>query len=212
MEEELPKMDDDLRENILSGEEVFHGKIINVEHWQVSLPDGKTALREIVKHNGAAAIVPVDENGYVTLVRQHRVAIDRFTWEIPAGKLDSPTEDPFLAAQRELEEETGLRAENWQLLTRIDTTPGFCTERIALYLATGLSQHETHPDADEFLHLTKMPLSEAAAPCMKGELRDSKTIIGLLMADRIMREQTRDPLFAAATMQRGTGAVSSPEA
>lgn len=202
-------MDEELRENFLSGEEVFHGKIINVEHWQVSLPDGDTALREVVRHNGAAAIVPVDEYGYVTLVRQHRVAIDRFTWEIPAGKLDSPTEDPFLAAQRELEEETGLRAENWRLLTRIDTTPGFCTERIALYLATGLSQHEAHPDTDEFLHLTKIPLEEAAALCMKGELRDSKTVIGLLMAQRLLAGHAWAPLDGDASAQRNTGAASS---
>lgn len=205
-------MDEDLRESFLSGEEVFHGKIINVEHWRVSLPDGKTALREIVKHNGAVAIVPVDENGCVTMVRQHRVAIDRFTWEIPAGKLDTSTEDPFSAAQRELEEETGLRAKNWQFLTRIDTTPGFCTERISLYLATGLSQHETHPDEDEFLRLTKLPLAEAASLCMKGELRDSKTIIGLLMAQRLLSEKANAPLGVFPSMQRGTGAVSSPNA
>ena len=205
-------MDEDLQESFLSGEEVFHGKIINVEHWQVALPDGKTALREIVKHNGAVAIVPVDENGCVTMVRQHRVAIDRFTWEIPAGKLDTPTEDPFSAAKRELEEETGLRAENWQFLTRIDTTPGFCTERISLYLATGLSQHETHPDEDEFLHLTRIPLAEAAALCMKGDLRDSKTIIGLLMASRLLSEGASALPEALPCMQRGTGAVSSPNA
>lgn len=178
--------DDELREDYLSGETVFQGKIIRVEHWQVGLPNGKTALREIVRHNGAAAIVPVDEDGNVTLVRQHRVAAGRFTWEIPAGKLDSPEEDPFLAAKRELEEETGLQAEHWRLLTRIDTTPGFCTERIALYLATGLSQHATHPDADEFLHLKKMPLEDAARLCLEGQLRDSKTIIGLLMAQQLL--------------------------
>ncbi|MBE5787090.1 MAG: NUDIX hydrolase [Clostridiales bacterium] len=203
-------MDDTLRETYLSGKEVFHGKIIRVEHWQVALPNGKEALREVVVHNGAAAIVPVDEAGNVTLVRQHRVAAGRFTWEIPAGKLDTPDEDPFFAAKRELEEETGLRAENWQLLTRIDTTPGFCTEKIALYLATGLSQHETHPDADEFLHLTKIPLDEAVALCMKGELRDSKTVIGLMMAQRALAERARLGFADATTIQRGMAAPSSP--
>ena len=182
--------DDALREVFLTGEEKFHGAIINVEHWQVSLPNGKTALREVVRHNGAAAIVPVDDEGYVTLVRQHRVVAGRFTWEIPAGKLDTPDEDPFSCAQRELEEETGLNAENWRLLSRIDTTPGFCTEKIALYLATGLSQHNTHPDEDEFLHITRIPLAEAVALCLKGELRDSKTVIGLLMAG-VPKEEVR---------------------
>lgn len=194
--------DDALRETYVSGEEKFHGKIINVEHWQVSLPNGKTALREVVRHNGAAAIVPVDDEGYVTLVRQHRVVAGRFTWEIPAGKLDTPDEDPFSCAKRELEEETGLNADNWRLLSRIDTTPGFCTERIALYLATGLSQHNTHPDEDEFLHITRIPLAEAVALCLKGELRDSKTVIGLLMAGQILGVSAAPYLTEGTPIQR----------
>jgi ADP-ribose pyrophosphatase len=83
---------------------------------------------------------------------------------------------------RELEEETGLRAEHWDLLSRVDTTPGFCTERIALYLATGLHQHEAHADADEFLFVKRLPLGEAVRQVMEGELRDAKTALGLLMA------------------------------
>lgn len=201
--------DDALREKYLSGEEKFHGAIINVEHWQVELPDGRHALREVVKHNGAAAIVPVDEAGYVTLVRQHRVVAGRFTWEIPAGKLDSPDEDPFHCAKRELEEETGLRAENWRLLSRIDTTPGFCTEKIALYLATGLSQYNTHPDADEFLHITKIPLSEAVALCLKGELRDSKTVIGLLMAGQILGVAAAPFVHDVSSIQRQSASCLS---
>ncbi|MBQ6949892.1 MAG: NUDIX hydrolase [Clostridia bacterium] len=194
--------DDALREVFLKSEDKFHGVIINVEHWQVSLPNGKTALREVVRHNGAAAIVPVDDEGYVTLVRQHRVVAGRFTWEIPAGKLDSPDEDPFACARRELEEETGLNAENWRLLSRIDTTPGFCTEKIALYLATGLSQHATHPDEDEFLHITRIPLAEAVALCLKGELRDSKTVIGILMAGQILGVNAAPYLTDGTTIQR----------
>ena len=194
--------DDALREVFLKSEDKFHGVIINVEHWQVSLPNGKTALREVVRHNGAAAIVPVADEGYVTLVRQHRVVAGRFTWEIPAGKLDSPDEDPFACARRELEEETGLNAENWRLLSRIDTTPGFCTEKIALYLATGLSQHATHPDEDEFLHITRIPLAEAVALCLKGELRDSKTVIGILMAGQILGVNAAPYLTDGTTIQR----------
>lgn len=204
------RMDDDLRETFLSSEEIYPGKIIRVEKWQVSLPNGATAPREIVRHNGAAAIVPVDQDGCVTLVRQHRIAVGRFTWEIPAGKLDSPTEDPFHAARRELEEETGLQAENWQLLNQIDTTPGFCTERIAIYLATGLSQHPSHPDADEFLRLTKMPLDEAVRLCMAGEFHDSKTIIGLMMAQKALAARDQRALgAAAASIQRITSQPSS---
>ena len=201
--------DDALREKFLSGEEKFHGAIINVEHWQVELPDGRHALREVVKHNGAAAIVPVDEDGYVTLVRQHRVVAGRFTWEIPAGKLDTPDEDPFSCAQRDLEEETGLRAENWRLLSRIDTTPGFCTEKIALNLATGLTQHKTHADTDGFLHITKFPLSEAVALCLKGELRDSKTVIGLLMAGQILGVAAAPFVHDVSTIQRQSASCLS---
>ncbi|MDD6683447.1 MAG: NUDIX hydrolase [Clostridiales bacterium] len=203
-------LDDKLRENFLSGEEIYNGKIIKVERWQVSLPNGQTAPREIVRHNGAAAIVPIDAAGNVTLVRQYRVAVGRFTWEIPAGKLDSPDEDPFHAARRELEEETGLQAENWQLLNRIDTTPGFCTERIAIYLATGLSQQNAHPDEDEFLGLTKMPLDEAVALCMAGEIHDSKTLVGLLMAQKALAKTDMPSVPLHAPIQRGMVIPSSP--
>ena len=201
--------DDALKETFLSSEDIYQGAIIKVEKWQVSLPNGKTAPREIVRHNGAAAIVPVDDRGYVTLVRQHRIAVNKFTWEIPAGKLDSPTEDPFHAARRELEEETGLQAEHWQLLNRIDTTPGFCNERIAIYLATGLSQHPSHPDADEFLQLTRIPLDDAVAQCMNGSINDSKTLVGLLMAQRVLQEQAGSRLDSGASITRINGAASS---
>lgn len=198
-----------LKETYLSSEEIFDGKIIHVQRWQVMLPDGKTAPREIVLHPGAAAVVPVDEDGNVTLVRQHRVAIDKTTYEIPAGKLDAKGEDPFLCAKRELEEETGLHAENWQLLTTLATTPGFCNERIAIYLATSLSQHQQHTDEDEFLNLVKMPLQEAVAHCMNGDFTDGKTIVGLLMAERVLNAHTASPLFDPANIQRASAPASS---
>jgi ADP-ribose pyrophosphatase len=174
--------DEALRETPFQTKVVYEGRIISVEHWQVRLPDGREAFREVVKHPGAAAIVPVDKDGYVTLVRQHRVSIDRMTWEIPAGKLNFAGEDPYDCAVRELEEETGLRAGKWDLLTRADTTPGFCTERIALYLATDLTQHETHMDEDEFLVIKRIPLREAVDQVMAGKLSDAKTALGILMA------------------------------
>lgn len=172
----------DLREVPLSDETVFKGALIDVSHMQVQLPNGGQALREIVHHKGAAAVVPVDDEGNVYMVRQHRVVVDLMTLEIPAGKLDYVGEDPLVCANRELEEETGLRAQKMELLTHVVTTPGFCTEKIGLYLATGLSQHEDHPDQDEFLHVEKLPLSEAVSRVMRGELRDAKTALGLLMA------------------------------
>ncbi len=174
--------DEALRETPFQKEKVFDGKIISVEHWQVTLPDGRQALREVVVHPGAAAVVPVDQDGNITLVCQHRIAIDRMTWEIPAGKLNYTGEDPFECAKRELEEETGLRADQWEFLTSVDTTPGFCTERIALYLAMELNQHEAHADEDEFLQIKRIPLQEAVEQVLSGQLRDSKTALGILMA------------------------------
>lgn len=198
-----------LEEKVLSGEAVFCGKLINVEHWQVALPDGKTALREVVLHPGAAAIVPVDDHGMVTLVRQHRVAIGRFTWEIPAGKLDFKGEDTLAAARRELEEETGLHAREWRALSHIDTTPGFCNERIGLYLATGLTQHRAHTDADEFLNVRAFPLEEAVARVMQGEWTDAKTVAGLLLAWNVLRAQSASLPLGASPIQRAPGAFAS---
>ena len=198
-----------LEEKVFFSEEVFHGCLINVEHWQVHLPDGRQAMREVVKHRGAAAVVPLDEAGNVTLVRQHRVAVGRFTWEIPAGKLDSADEDMLTAARRELEEETGLHAENYQLLTILDTTPGFCNEQIGIYLATGLSQHAMHTDDDEFLHVASFPLHEAIRKVMEGEIHDSKTIVGLMMAWQLHHAENAAPFESFTTIQRQTGAFSS---
>ena len=174
--------DDQLREQYLSGETIFDGKVVHLERWQVCLPNGKTAEREVIKHVGAAAVVPVDDEGNVTLVRQHRVAIDEMTWEIPAGKLDAPGEDPLCCARRELEEETGLNADHWQLLSRVVTTPGFCTERISIFLARGLSQHEAHTDPDEFVRVKKVPFAEAVQDVLTGKLYDQKTALGILLA------------------------------
>ena len=174
--------DDQIREIPLSDELVFHGALIDVTHMQVRLPNGRQALREVVRHKGAAAVVPVDAEGFVTLVRQHRVVVDQITLEIPAGKLDYVGEDPLACAHRELEEETGLRAQHMALLSPMITTPGYCTEKISLYLATGLTRHDAHLDEDEFLHVVRMPLAEAVARVMSGELCDGKTAMGLLMA------------------------------
>ena len=185
--------DEELRETYIDGQSIYQGAIIDVEKWRVTLPDGRLAVREVVLHKGAAAIVPVDELGYVTLVRQHRVVIDQFTWEIPAGKLDYTGEDPLSCAKRELEEETGLQARSWQQLSLVITTPGFCTEQIAIYLATDLSQHEVHRDADEFIRLKKLPLREAVLGVMNGEYQDAKTCLGLLMAHKALEDRARMP-------------------
>ena len=184
---------DHLRETFLSKEEIFNGHIIKAELWQVRLPDGHTAPREIIVHPGAAAVVPVDEKGRVTMVRQHRVAIDTLTSEIPAGKLDKGNEDPLDCARRELEEETGLQAKHWQKLTCIATTPGFATERISIYLATGLHRTRAHTDEDEFVDTFTLPLEEAVTRCLDGTFTDAKTIVGLMMARAVLEKQSASP-------------------
>lgn len=178
-----------LREKVIGKAAVYDGVMLHVERWEALLPNGKTAAREVILHPGAAAIVPVDAKGNVTLVRQHRVAVDRVTYELPAGKRDAAQEDPLLCAKRELEEETGLTAAHWQELGCMMTTPAFCTERIWLYLATGLTQAQQHLDEDEFVGVEVMPLSKAVEMVMRGEICDGKTMTGLLMAERALQDK-----------------------
>ena len=171
-----------LIETYQDGKVVFDGKIIRLEHWTVKLPNGHSALREVACHPGASAVVALDDDNNIILVQQYRAPVGRLTLEIPAGKFDHVGEDPLLCAQRELSEETGLDAEHWQKLTVLETTPGFCNERIHIYLATGLKQGETHPDEDEFVATTRIPLTEAVARVMDGTFRDGKTALAIMMA------------------------------
>ena len=177
---------DELREVTIGETLRYQGRLVNVKERTVRLPNGNEAKRELVYHNGAAAVVPVDAAGMVTLVRQYRVAHDAVMLEIPAGKLDSASEDPLACAHRELLEETGLKAARMELLTRMVPTPGYDTEVVSLYLATELSEGQPDPDEDEFLTVERMPLKEAARRVMTGELCDAKTAVGLLMAARLL--------------------------
>ncbi|HPJ02792.1 MAG TPA: NUDIX hydrolase [Candidatus Limiplasma sp.] len=179
-------MDKGLRETFVSEETIYRGRVFTVSERMVTLPNGKTAKRELIHHFGAAAVVPVDENGIVTLVRQYRIAHDTVMLEIPAGKLDSATEDTLSCAHRELQEEAGLLAGNMRLLTRMTPTPGYDTEFVDIYLATELSPGTAHLDEDEFLLVERMPLAQAVEHVMRGEMGDAKTAIGLLMAARLL--------------------------
>lgn len=180
-------MYEDILEKLSDRRRVFDGAIIHVDHMTALLPNGKTALREVAVHMGASAVVPVDEEGSVYLVRQFRAPLEKVTLEIPAGKLDHPGENRLEAAQRELREETGFSADSWKKLTDLATTPGFCSEVISIYLARSLHSGKTDFDEDEFLNLVKMPLSQAVDQVMAGEICDSKTICGLLMAQRLIQ-------------------------
>jgi len=174
--------DSRIMEQNVSSERVFDGIILNVDHLTNSLPNGKLAKREVIRHIGAAAVLPVDDEGNVYLVRQFRAPVGRVLMEIPAGKLDYKGEDRLEAAKRELREETGLIAESWTHLNDMLSTVGFCDECISLFLARNLSAGDCDPDEDEFVNVIRMPLSEAVEMAMNNEICDAKTVCALLMA------------------------------
>ncbi|MGI6239131.1 MAG: NUDIX hydrolase [Christensenellales bacterium] len=176
----------DIIERLSDRRRVYEGLVIQIDHLTATLPNGKRAPREVAVHPGASAVVPVDDAGNVYLVRQFRAPLEKVTLEIPAGKLDAPGEDRQKAAERELKEETGLSAGNWQKLIDLATTPGFCDEVISIYLATALTAGKARPDEDEFVSLVKLPLHEAIDLAARGEIEDSKTVCGLLLAERVL--------------------------
>ena len=157
---------------------IYTGKVVTLNIDSVQLPNGETVDLETIRHPGAAAVVPLKEDGTVILIRQFRHAAGGFIYEIPAGKLH-PGEDPLHCASRELEEEVGYRASSFELLSSIFTAPGFADEVIHLYKATGLTKGRQQLDRDEVLEIIEMPLSEAVAKIGDGTIRDAKTIIGL---------------------------------
>ena len=183
----MPLENADIMETTVETRRVFDGIILHIDHVTNRLPNGRTAAREVARHIGASAVVPVDDDGNVWLVRQFRAPIDRVLLEIPAGKLDAKDEDRLLAARRELAEETGLTAERWTHLTDIVTTPGFSDEKISLYLARGLRAGESHPDDDEFLNVVRVPLKDLVAAIMRGEIADAKTVCAVMMAWEICK-------------------------
>lgn len=182
---------ENISEKIIDRKRVFNGLIINVDHMRVELPNGKPAQREVVVHMGAAAIVPVDDDGYTYMVRQYRAPLQEIMLEIPAGKLDCPNENTLAAAKRELSEETGLEARDWTLLCVVATSPGFCTEKIALYLARGLTQKDKHTDADEFLNVIKLPLEAAVEMARRGEMPDAKSVTAILLANECIKCESK---------------------
>ncbi len=168
-----------MHEETLSSSYLYRGKIINVRQDQVKTGDEKTAFREIVEHPGAVAILAVDEKEEIVLVRQHRQPAGEVLLEIPAGKIE-PGEDPVDCARRELLEETGLEAASWSELCCFYTSPGFCDEKIHLYLAerTSTGKNATG-DPEENLKMEKILLKEAVNMIETGGIKDGKTIIAV---------------------------------
>ena len=166
-------------------EGIFAGKVITVHHDDVTLVDGTKAKREIVEHSGGVAIVGMTENNEVLLVKQFRYPYKETIYEIPAGKLEKD-EEPLNAGIREFAEECGASAECFEPLGEIYPSPGYTSEIIRLYSATGLTFGEQHLDDDEYLDVIKMPIDECVQKIMNGEIKDAKTIIGVLKIKELM--------------------------
>ncbi|MBI4339002.1 MAG: NUDIX hydrolase [Chloroflexi bacterium] len=170
-------------ERTIKSDRLYQGRVVALRVDTVALSDSRTSRREIVEHRGSVAILPVDAEGNVLLVRQYRKAIERWTLEAPAGGLDEG-EDPVAAAHRELREETGCLAGRLERLASFYTSPGFCTELMHAYLATNLTLGDASPEEDEQIQVERVPLAEAIGMAQGGEIQDGKTIAALLLAEK----------------------------
>ena len=171
-----------------STRQIYKGRIVDLRLEDVTLPNNLTVTIEMIRHPGAAAIVPLHEDGHVTLIHQFRHAAGGFIWEIPAGKLDHG-EQPSTCAARELQEEVGLAAGELIHLGSILTAPGFCDERIHLFLARALTPVEQRLENDEVLSVTRMPLTHALDMIRSGDIQDAKTIAGLHHAAEFVKRE-----------------------
>ncbi|MBE7041045.1 MAG: NUDIX hydrolase [Ruminococcaceae bacterium] len=175
-----------LHEKTVTTKKIFEGKVITLRYDTVLLPNGEEAGREIVEHPGGVAIVALDDEENVYLVRQYRHPFEKILLEIPAGKLNYG-EDPFSCGVRELKEETGLSAKQFDFLGSFMVSPGFCGEKIYIYLARGLSAGNMNLDPDEFLEVEKKPLADLLNLIMANEIEDAKTVIGILKVNEYIK-------------------------
>lgn len=172
--------------SVVDEREVLRGPVVSVHDATVRDPEGETHDRQIVRHPGAVAVVPLVDDQTALLVRQYRTALDQEVLELPAGKLDVDGEAPERAAARELAEEVGQRASHLERLAVFHTSPGFCDERAIVYLARDLTpcDDDRHGPEERHLQVVRVPLADVRAMIADGDLHDAKTIIGLLLALR----------------------------
>lgn len=163
-------------------EEIYDGAILHVYKDTVTLPNGRQAGREVIRHVGAVAVVPITDDGKVIVERQYRYPLDMVITEIPAGKLDSKEEDRLSAAMRELKEETGITADEWTEIGLYYPAAAYTDEKITIYAAKGLHFGEQKLDDDEFLNVEAVPLKELLEDVMAGKITDGKTQVAILKA------------------------------
>ena len=192
--DDLPAGDVHLREQRISGEDVYGGIFLKMKRDKVALPNNEEAVREYLTHPGAVAILAILDDGRVLLERQYRYPIAKACIEIPAGKLD-PNEDHLVCAQRELEEETGYTAKKWSFIRRIHPVISYSTEFIDIYLAENLLPGKSNLDEEEFLDVFAAPLDQLIGWIEGGEITDVKTTISAYWLDRYRRGLVRpDPI------------------
>jgi len=175
-----------MEEKITKTQRVYDGHLVKLDLLDVELPNGKTSHREVIQHPGAVAIVALDDDQNILMVRQFRIAAGKTLWEVPAGTLD-PDETPEACAIRELQEETGYKPNKLEALDGIYTAPGYTSEYIYLFLATELEESRLDMDEDEFIEMKKIPLTEVLAKIESGEIQDGKTVTGVLRAARRLK-------------------------
>ena len=168
------------RARVLATRRVYEGKVLSLDVDEVEEPGDVRAEREVVRHRGSVAVLPVHDDGRLVLVRQYRYPVDALVWELPAGRLDAG-ESAEEAARRELEEEVGLRPRRLEPLTVFYTTPGFCDETMHLFRATGLRSVAARPEADERIEAGTFTLARARGMIRRGEICEGKTLVALLM-------------------------------
>jgi len=177
---------DNLIETMDSSEVIFDGVILHVYKDGVTLPNGNKSSREVIRHLGAVAIVPVTDDGRVVIEKQFRYPLNRVITEIPAGKLDSLSEDRLEAAKRELREETGIEAGEWIELGGYHPAAAYCDEYLTLYLAKDLKMGAQELDEDEFLNIELIPLKDVVEDVLSGKITDGKTQVAILKAAKVL--------------------------
>lgn len=177
-----------LIEKTVESKEIFDGHVVHLFKDDVTLPNGKPATREVIRHVGAVAIVPMTDDGKIIVERQFRYPLNEVITEIPAGKLDSKAEDRLAAAKRELEEETGFLADEWIDLGAYYPAAAYTDEVITMYLAKGLHQGTRNLDEDEFLNIMEVSLEELVEEIMQGKIADGKTQVAILKVAWMMKK------------------------